>query len=238
MELPLQFKDESDVEYDIEDAFDNGEIPRNLLPAVLKYKDGKQVRLGDKQVYTVKHGRGSYLLSPNQDGTFSVDELGSLLDMQTAVDFLLNYGIDMEQKFHDDFWSWPPNLYHFSPSENVAKILRNGLMASSNTRGISNRGVGNAVFCFSVSDNSLEETAGRYSAYGDALLQIDCAAMKRNGLTPFVSQEPDVVEHEAIQSIAYALGEDFSFDIEDGMDLDTVIVYGAIPAKYIKQIDY
>lgn len=134
--------------------------------------------------------------------------------------------------FNDDFWSNPGPLFHATQGENVESIQSEGLGQRSATRGMSNRWVGSAVF----TSTDYEELFGSGS-YGSSIFEIDTVAMKRDGYTPRVDQEPDVAEAAWRDALAWKLGaEDFNTEIEQGMSPNTVIVYGGIPPKYLKLI--
>lgn len=134
-----------------------------------------------------------------------------------------------ERDFSKEFWhdvGEKSVLYHATPEHNFDSIKKSGLHPREETRGIGNRGTGAAVFT-SSNLNSIE-------SYG-VPIGIDLHAMKRDGYTPRVSQEGPIAEYDARQALASKLGiDDFGQDEEPGIDPDTVIVYGNIPAKYLK----
>ena len=66
---------------------------------------------------------------------------------------------------------------------------------------------------------------------------IDTDAMKHDGVMPRVSQEPPVVEYDALETIAHRIGVEWTIDLEQGIDPDTVIVYGHVPAKYLRVVE-
>jgi hypothetical protein len=130
----------------------------------------------------------------------------------------------------EDFWEHPTRLYHATTEDAAEDIVVEGLLPMSGSRGLRNRGVGKAVF------TTLNEEQAHHGPYGDVVFEIDTKAMARDGYTPEVSQEPDVVEAEALNALASALNvEDFVSESEN--DRETVIVYGAIPAKYLRRAD-
>ena len=135
---------------------------------------------------------------------------------------------DLEEKFNDEFWDGPVELYHATTEDNVADIQSDGLVPMSSTRGISNRSVGSAVFT-SINPDVID-------SYGDNVFRIDTTAMKRDGYTPYVSQEPVFPESEKINALLhiYDIEETHEISSYDGMDPDTVIVYGKIPSKYLE----
>ena len=132
-------------------------------------------------------------------------------------------------QFSADFWDSPPPLYHATSAENAAAILAGeGLAPRDATRGIGNRGTGAAVFATTNLD------AASDGAYGDTVLAIDTAGMRRDGVTPFVSEEGPVVEYDLRFALAHALGDDqYGSDLESGISPDTIVMHGAVPAKYL-----
>lgn len=137
---------------------------------------------------------------------------------------------DLEERFNDDFWDSPSELYHATTDDNIEDIRTDGLVPMSATRGISNRSVGAAVFT-SLNPEVID-------SYGDNIFKINTQAMKKDGYTPFVSQEPAFPEAEKINSLLNMYGIDDTYETSsyDGMDPDTVIVYGKIPNKYLELV--
>jgi len=101
--------------------------------------------------------------------------------------------------FSNDFWSGPCELYHETSEDHVDDILEHGIECRNETRGLSNRGVGCAVFTTSNYE-------GLRGSYGDFVFKIDTEAMKNDGYTPFVKQEPPVVKAENREAIAHHIG--------------------------------
>lgn len=129
----------------------------------------------------------------------------------------------------DGFWAHPAPLYHATTEDHVEDILEEGLRSRSATRGLRNRGVGAAVFTTSNPETTVLQS------YGDVVFEIDTAAMARDGYTPEVAQEPDVVEAAALNALAWAFGiEDYAEEPENAQD--TVIVYGSIPPEYLRRL--
>jgi hypothetical protein len=63
--------------------------------------------------------------------------------------------------------------------------------------------------------------------------------MKQDGFTPFVGPEPEILEKQIAGAFAHKIGVDYKEDYSDsGMDPNTIIIYGDIPAKYIKNTSY
>ena len=138
-----------------------------------------------------------------------------------------------ERDFNKEFWEGVTNgsvLYHGTTEDNWEDIQREGLGCRDDTRGTSNRNVGCAVF----TSHNMETT----DYYYDIIIQIDVGQMKADGYMPRVSQEPEIEEAEALQSLASAVGvDDFHVDIESGMDPETVIFDGGIPKKYLSRVN-
>ena len=156
------------------------------------------------------------------------DDVGSWV--YSVDEFDTSWGVVMPD-FNAAFWERPSTLWHATPDENVQNILKNGLGRRNDTRGLTNRSVGAAVF----TTTEPEELA--MGSYGDNHFEIDCAAMKADGLTPTVTQEPEVEEYEFRKALLYKVGaEDAADRLEHGRDMapHTVIVHGDIPPKYLK----
>lgn len=142
---------------------------------------------------------------------------------------VFEYLPEIEDQFNKDFWEYPRALYHNTQTENVESILKNGLNMMDKSRGLTNRSVGSSVF---TSMNNEEYALGEY---GDAQFSIDMAAMKKDGYTPYVGLEPNIVEGDARGALANLVGlDDYEVYYEnDGTSPETVIVYGPIDPKYL-----
>jgi hypothetical protein len=150
-------------------------------------------------------------------------------------DKLLDYfEEDFEQVENENFWQSPSPLYHGTSSqESLDSILENGLEGRAETRGLTNRSVGAAVF------TSLEpELVEAYTGSDGGVVVIDTEQMKQDGFTPFVGPEPEILEKQIAGAFAHKIGVDYKEDYSDsGMDPNTIIIYGDIPAKYIKKYE-
>ena len=138
---------------------------------------------------------------------------------------------EYEEEFHNDFWSAPGPLYHASDSDNAESILKNGIRADSQTRGMSNRNVGDSVYTTAEIEEAWE------GSYGDAVFEIDTAAMARDGYKPQVNLEPDEVTGTVKEALASTLGlTDYYYEREQGMSPNTIVLDSSIPAKYVKRV--
>jgi len=61
--------------------------------------------------------------------------------------------------------------------------------------------------------------------------------MKRDGVMPCVTQEPPVVEYDALEALAHVIGAEWTIDLEQGIDPDTVIIHGHVPARYLRVVE-
>ena len=145
---------------------------------------------------------------------------------------LSDYFLDYEEKFSAEFWENPVELYHATVKEKIADIEKNGLEPRNVTRGINNRGVGNAIFTTTEFETTI---AG---SYGDYVFQINTQQMKEDGFCPDVSQEPPVVKAEMRKQIAEHLGLEYWYD-DVGSDMrdDTLIIYDPIPPQYLTLVE-
>lgn len=128
--------------------------------------------------------------------------------------------------FNQYFWDHTPPVYHSTTHENALGIQEQGLEMRANTRGINNRHVPPAVFA-SMSKETLPS--------GEVTLVIDTRAMKADGFTPNVEQEPVVYYNDLRRAVAHKIGlEEFHTDETPGEDdPETVIIHADIPPKYI-----
>jgi hypothetical protein len=161
------------------------------------------------------------------DPTPAADFVTEVHDAESVAQ---DFGIEI-QPLTEEFWGpdgEPPPLYHATPTENVESILEEGLGVRCDTRGISNRCTGAAVY------TTTELSEAEYGSYGDAIFRIDTAAMQRDGYMPGVALEPDEEERQWREALAHRLGaEEYVWEIEQGMSPNTIVVFGQIPPKYL-----
>jgi hypothetical protein len=174
---------------------------------------------------------------PSVGKVWVVDDLiaewdGRYWSVSDASEYI--YAADMQaifpdegERFNREFWEHPAGLFHYTEAQRVPDIRRQGLEARSQTRGISNRGTGAAVF------TTLDHMEYEDGSYGEVLVQIDTRAMARDGLRPHVSPEEPYFEYEQLRRLAHLLGVNDEFDLESGISGNTVVVFDDIPAKYL-----
>jgi len=137
-----------------------------------------------------------------------------------------------EEKFNARFWEHPEILFHATPTENVEAIKREGLKLQHKSRGMANRHIRGAVFTSTESDWITH-------SYGPSVITINTRLMKADGFMPHVGKEPNHVEGEVTDFVAGKIGaweeghHDLSNARSEGTTDDTVIVYSAIPPKYL-----
>lgn len=117
--------------------------------------------------------------------------------------------------------------YHRTVEENVQSIQKHGLLPKNNTRGMSNANTGSAVFASWDYENT--------TSYGEYIFEINLSRMKQDGYMPQVSQEEPVAEGEVEGALAHGIGiSDYYVEIEQGIDSDTIVIFGKIPPKYLR----
>ena len=154
-------------------------------------------------------------------GYGGVDEVGDFIYSSFADD------LKEADDFNKNFWDNPTTLYHATTEENAGQIKLSGLKSMCKTRGTGNRSVGCDVFTSMNLDDLLS------GEYGNTILAINADAMKKDRLTPPVELEPGIQEYHEIQNLLNKLGLDYPVEAPNDLYLDTVIVYGNIPAKYL-----
>ena len=159
-------------------------------------------------------------------------ESGSLQEAHTWVDEAEPYEY-FEAEPDDYFWSEDLRgfkVYHATTSENAKSIMQDGLMEMDETRGLSNRSTGPAVF---TSENPHD-----IDAYGEVTFEVDIGLMQSDGYTVPVSREEPVEEQELKHQLARHLElEDYHWEVDSDMSPSTLIFHGPIPSKYINIFD-
>lgn len=130
----------------------------------------------------------------------------------------------------ENFWNGVTpgyKVYHGTSNERLEDIMKNGLEARSETRGVTNRWTPPGVFA-----SQSPEDAYRY----DRIIEIDVGLMKTDGYMPQVSGEEPIEESKIREAIAWSIGfqdylnESYS---SDGLEEGTIIFFGDIPVKYL-----
>jgi hypothetical protein len=195
------------------------------LDAVIEVLNEEKIRytiidIGDKKVIVLPES--SLVIYDFDDGYGNVESVEDFVYSNYADD-LKDYG-----DFNEDFWNSPALLYHATTEANFELIKSSdGLKGMCKTRGSGNIGVGCAVF---TSMNHEDLLSG---SYGSVILTIDTRAMKADGYMPRVSREPAIEEVEATQNLVHRLGLRYDVEYPNDLFLETVIVHGSIPMKYI-----
>lgn len=177
-----------------------------------------------------------HLFIEQKDGTWSHESPQHFVENISWSDNTNHYliapgGEDPELRFNREFWEAPATLYH--GTSDLPGVLRTGIGARSRSRGLGNRSVGAAVF----TSLRVEGTESYASGPDGGTVEIDTEAMKRDGVTPFTAQEPEVVEQEMLNAIAHGIGIEHVIEYGDaGIDPDTIILYGHVPVRYLKVV--
>lgn len=223
--------DPEELEYQLEEFLQGDILTRAEVKALFAHFNIPTERVEFPQgpvVWVFEHDEGRYVIDLDENS----DELWA-----STMDSWLDGALDSAGDYveYDDglatFWDGsgnPPLVYHATDEDNVESILAHGLNPDSRTRGSANRWVGAAVY------TSFDPY--RISAYGDTVLVIDTAAMKRDGVHPRLDIEPSIRDYEEMTSVAYAVGaEDYPIDMaDDSEDYDTLVMFGWIPPQYIR----
>lgn len=205
--------------------YDSGVSAEELLPILDTLK--------------IKHRIPKYILKPlliieHNSTTFVADDM-SEIQFEEASEWLdhLQMSGDPTDYYEINelktFWSPGVVVYHATDPENYDSIMRNGLNTDCKTRGLANRHVGCALFT-SFEPESLD-------SYGNLVFEIDIGAMARDGIAYQVEREPGFDELDALKVLYALLGQDSDYlEHEDkSLDPSSVIIYGSVDPKYIKE---
>ncbi len=214
-----------DVRNDLDFAKDVDEVK-----ATLEHYKAEQITIQDKPSDLYKTPGGGLI---EFDGTSLYtryyDDANEFVSEAAIDSFFPNY----EDFLNNEFWESPGPLYHATTEENWEAIQKDqdGLRPASETRGVTNRDVGGAVF------TTADEDEAKEGSYGPVVLRIDTEAMKRDGLTPRIEQEPDISEGAKRETLAHIVdAENYNYDYEQGMSPNTIVMYGNVPAKYLHKV--
>jgi hypothetical protein len=201
------------------------------LDAALKTYPPLKVRALDRTVDDVRFV-GDKIVEGDRD-TFTAYTPEEWMRSTTAENIIEEIAGKIEERIDRDYHESPGKLWHATDAENIESIMRDGLRAENQSRGLTNRSVGMAIF--TTDDRSLVS-----DAYGDTVLEIDLSGMQRDGIRWAVSQEPSVSLYEAESALAHMLDlDDYSPDnTSDGADdPSTIILYVAVvPPKYLRVV--
>lgn len=179
-------------------------------------------------VIITEDGKNSYVIDD-----FENPELKEAREWISSIgDHNLEKYIPYED-FNKIFWdSVTPGfvLYHATDEENKEKILQHGLKQMNKTRGINNTSTGSAVF---TSNNPND-----ISSYGNIIFEININQMKMDGYMPNVEQEEPISNALRKKQLANLVGIEEYYPEEEyaseGLYESTYIIFGDIPAKYLK----
>ena len=131
-------------------------------------------------------------------------EDGTMIDPQEWIDNIGELHLDEYFKIpEENFWDGVgkgETVFHGTNEENSEIIEKEGLKARNVTRGLSNRGTGNAIFT--------SPTYEKASYYYDVVWEIDLGDMKQDGYMPPASGEEPLQESEHRAAIANLIGYD------------------------------
>jgi hypothetical protein len=219
--LPVAGKDPSYTEDQFYEDIDLAETPEQVGNALVRI-GATEVSFSGMKVWTL----GKNVIEWDGKDRYATVSDASEWVYQVNVDDVYP---NAEDEFNTQFWADAQSggaLYHNTQPGNVKAILEEGIGATEDSRGMSNRWEGPGVY------TTTEPEWYEDGMYGDAQFEIDVGAMAKDGYTPYVKLEPDVQEGHLREAIANKLGiEDFAFQYEE--DETTVVLRGNIPPKYL-----
>jgi len=226
--LPVPELGDLTIEETVEDAESLPEL-MNILNQM--FDDYEEITFPNGERIIVANLNGHLQIIEIDDNNYELEDPEEWLNNKIFSGIVYQY-LD-ERDFSKEFWDGVSEgfiLYHGTYEDRVDDILKDGIGARDETRGISNRSTGSSVF------TSSEYETASYSY--DSVFKIDVGAMKRDEYMPGVSLEDPVSEAEQAEALANKIGlEDYYHEVEIGIDPGTVIFYGSIPPKYLELIE-
>ena len=193
-----------------------------------------------QSVRLVKFPTGVQLILAYRQGEPFIIDSPDAPFFKPAVQFLYDIPDRMLQQYYEEadpdgvtlhFWRGVGTnftVYHGTDRAHLENILHFGLKRSNKTRGITNAGIGPAVF------TSLEPTST--TVYGAVCVAVDVGLMKADGFMPEIGYEWPVWYDYFREAMAHRLGIEYfgSGQVSDGLSLDTIIFFADLPAKYVR----
>lgn len=220
--------EQSIQEYDMKELIEETDSEQELVNILKAFNVNfeKIVFPNNDFIYTYTDGQKLYVI----DGlNWIYDAEEWVYDKITSLNI---YDYIEAKDFSKEFWESVDRgyyLYHATTEENWENIKEEGLGVRSETRGISNRGMGAAIFTHPDPE--------ALDSYGNYVIQIDVGAMKRDGYTPTVSLEEPFEDKQQAEALAYTIGlKDFYYEVDQDLWEDTIAFYGNIPPKYLSLI--
>ena len=221
--------DVSAIEDSIEECDGKDEVEKVLRDAGLEWNE-KKFSNGETFLIVEMGGRKA-MIDP---------DFPRVVDAEEWVSSLYSWKLSQYVEpidFNAEFWggnAFVPELYHGMRAFDTEPVLRDGLLPHNETRGISNRGTGSAVFATEDEDVA--------ASHGSVVFAINTAAMRSDGYTPLVARENPIEEEEMRDRLAWSLDlvnsgwENTRLDelSSDGIFGTTVIIFGAVPPKYLR----
>lgn len=175
---------------------------------------------------------GDYIALHSEGGKVSVSKTYRYFD-EVADDVDLT---EMAKEIHRDWQRQAAKevAYHGTSAENLESIRRDGLETRRVTRGLSNRGVGNAIYM-----HPEPYFVGSYADAGlGSTIEIDIPRLIEDGLLKVgqLGREVGFSEGEAVEALASDF-EDYEYTSGvgeiDGADPQTIVIFEDIPPKYL-----
>jgi len=175
---------------------------------------------------------GDYIALHSEDGKVSVAKTYDYFD-EVADDVDLT---EMAEEIHRDWQRQAAQgvAYHGTSAKNLESIRRDGLETRRITRGLSNKGVGNAIY--------MHPDSYFVDSYADAglgsTIEIDIPRLIKDGLLKVgqLGREVGFSEGEAVEALASDF-EDYEYTSGvgeiDGADRDTIVIFEDIPPEYL-----
>lgn len=155
-------------------------------------------------------------------------------DIYNLEDYILE--CDLSLFFEDEAFSvdLPSVAYHATKEENLESILENGLGTKNESRGLTNRYIGSAVF--------LSENPNAIDAYGDVILEVDLRSFVESlgdvDINDIFSREEFYSEKDLRESLGHFFNISIHIDESyDGTSPEDIICYHNIPPDFISVYD-
>lgn len=230
--------DKNGVEFtgDAERDFERVAIEGNEsdVEAVLERYDAELITTvdGDKyyRIEAVERGDAEVAIVYNNGDSEAMEFTEFIRNVGNGFGDTLSYedilGYDVSERIEETIYQTSGVNYHVTNTKSAIEILCSGALETRNeTRGVTNRSMGRAVF------TSAQSPIG---VYGNVVFEIDISSMVADGFTPDAGKEHPVEEAMAKEAVASEFHiPAFHAEIDPSLSRDTEVFYNDIPIKYL-----
>lgn len=221
------------IQTDLEQASTDGTL-EDINYILNTYDTLKVTEVGSDVYYRIPEynsGDPEVAIVHQQDGTVTVKEFTEFVSkignsFMDTISYKEMLGEEISVILENEIYESGGTVYHATPIERAIKIVKSGVIEARNeTRSISNRSAGSAVFTDEFAPDNI---------YGDVVFEISIDDMIADGFKPHAGREPPVEQAHAEETIARMFEiPDYYSEVDPDISRHTIVFYEDLPLKYV-----